>query len=478
MTNATTWRAGLLSLALVAAFGGSGRGPAARADDADPTDVGLGARVRERLAAREAARLDRSTPPGVTLDVRRGEARFVRELARVDVTLEATNTNGQVVEWSRVFAIDPRAEVIRCALERAGQAEIAARTLTFEDGRRIYGETVQPQRPTGRDPLRVEREIQNQLRVTVFPLAPNETVRVKLAFVTPLMGRGRERVYLDPLWLTEGEDAAFKMEAGQPPARPLDQGARIDVVLAVEPRGLVFTEPPSGLVQSVGSEGRLAFAPASPALAGARAELEFLAPEGPPAAVAVKGGGLGTRVAVWRFDPATFLAERRLVGLGPRTALRLSPLSAGVQRLVPGLLTAGDAAQPIAARVLTGTDAVAFAVDVDTPEGARRFEVTLPIAREDPDEALEDAVSAWHRARMARHVLRWAGSDPVKLGKAIAYAVDLGVLLPGTSALAMPREEQLRLSRASRRTYRKDGALLGSPDGSSDFIAPPAGSLR
>ena len=64
------------------------------------------------------------------------------------------------------------------------------------------------------------------------------------------------------------------------------------------------------------------------------------------------------------------------------------------------------------------------------------------------------------------------------MAKATAFAVDLGVILPGTAALAIPRPEQRRLTPADRSTFRNDGAPVGSPNGEADWIAPPTGSLR
>lgn len=458
-----------------------------KAEEPDPTDVGLGRRVAERLAAREQARREREAPQGVAVTLELGEARFVRELARVDVTLQATNTTSNQVEWTRVLPMDPAAEVIRCALERTGQAELVARTLTFEDGRRLYDETVRPRTQTpARDPLRVEREIKNQLRVTVFPLAPQERVKVRLSFVTPLAGRGSERTYLDPVWLREDEPAASEDEA---PDAPITPGPRdilplpvpstnIMASLLVEPRGLALAEWPTSLARTAAPASHLGFVHLQQDTQGERRTLTFKAPEGDLPALTVPGGGLSTRVAIWRFDPAAYLASQGLTHLGPRTELQLTPLGGHTQRLVPGLLKAGDPAQPLAARVSSGAVEVRYAVDVLTPEGLRRTEVTVPVARDAADAGLVDAVTAWHRARMARHVLTWAAGDPLRLLAAIEYAVNVGVLLPGTSALAIPRDEQRLLSRASRRLYRTDGALLGSPNGTADFTPPPHGSLK
>jgi hypothetical protein len=223
---------------------------------------------------------------------------------------------------------------------------------------------------------------------------------------------------------------------------------------------------------------RLAFRPEHASYAGSRARVAFRAPEGPLPALAVRGGGLGTRVAVWRFDPTEFLAGHGLAGIGDDAVLRLTGTAGFTQRVVPGLVEASSPAIPMAARVLPGAEAVTYTVEVDTRDGTKRFSCAEPLARADVEEDLLDAVTAWHRARMARHVLAWAGGDAEKMAKAVAYAVDLGVLLPGTAALAIPEDEQRRLSRESRRTYRRDGALLGSPNGESDMIRPPDGSIR
>lgn len=482
-TSSRRWleRGGVWAFGLgaVLALAGGGTHPSrALADEPDPGDVGLAARVAARVAAREAER--RGPDDGVRLVVRRGEARLVREVARVDVTLDATNTRGNEVEWTRSFPVDPHAEVIRCSLERQGQAELVARTLTVEDGRRIYGEARRPP-PTitprgGKDPLRVERPHADLLQVTVFPVAPQETVRVRLAFVTPLAGRGRERVYTDPLWVTD--DPLAERDPTLTPSAPAGHEAQAEASLSVLARGLTFTDAAAGVLPAGSTGGALAFAPPRPQEFGLRATLRFEAPDGLLPALSVPGGGLSARVALWRFDPAAFLAGRGLAHLGPRTPIHLAPLGGYTQRLVPGSFLAGDEPQPVAARVVAGAEAVTYVVEVVTPDGVQRFECAEPLARETAGEEVADAVSAWHRARMARHVLRWAGRDPQRLSAAIAYAVDVGVLLPQTAALAVPPAEQRRLPRASRRTYRNDGALLGSPNGEADFVAPPRGSLR
>lgn len=467
---------GLLGLALVAAP------MAVRADESDPIDDALKAKVAEAQAARERAV---RPPDGVVVGLRLGEARFARELARVDVTLEATNSNAGEIEWERTFPMDPKAEVIRCSLQRGNGVELVARTLTFEDGRRLYGEASGRPAPVparGRDPLRVERQRPEELRVTVFPMAPSETVRVRLAFVTPLEGTGRNRVYSDPVWLENGPAERVQSRRRDTTPPNASEFTRTPswvtlTTLLVEPGGLAYDRALPGMLAAPSAGTRLAFRPEHVAYAGSRARVAFRAPEGALPALAVRGGGLGTRVAVWRFDPVDFLATRGLTAT-PEAQLKVVGLGGFTQRVVPGFLETGAPAQTMAARVLSGAEAVTYTVEVETTEGVRRIECTEPIARADVTEDLLDAVTAWHRARLARHVISWAGADPLKVAKAVAYAVDLGVLLPGTAALAIPEDEMRRLSRESRRTYRRDGALLGSPNGESDMIPPPEGSIR
>jgi hypothetical protein len=75
---------------------------------------------------------------------------------------------------------------------------------------------------------------------------------------------------------------------------------------------------------------------------------------------------------------------------------------------------------------------------------------------------------------LARRALDAAGDDPARAAAAVAFAVDAGVLLPGTAALAVPERERAGLVAESRRTYRTDGARLGAPDGEADLKSPPA----
>jgi hypothetical protein len=443
---------------------------AAGADDRDPTDVGLEEAVAR--ATRPAGERVEASP--VRLGFRVGEARFVRDLARVDVTLEATNTTAQVLEWDRTFPMDPSAEVIACSLQRAGQAPLLARSLTFEDGRRIYDETVRP-RPTvppnpGKDPLRVERESDGRLRVVVFPVAPSETVRVHLSFATSLADRGRLRHYKDPLWVgdvrREGRLAEVLPEAVTSASLTLEPGvltgARVEGRLAMSPL----------------SDQRLVVKPLDAVAAAMQAHVRFEAPAGLLPALTVPGAGLGTRIAFWPMDPAGFLAERGIREI-PRGARLRFTARGGTQRLVPAEIPADSPALTLVARHYAASGDLAYDVELVHGTNLTRFEVRQPVERAQADAALEDAVGGFYRARLARHVLAWAEQAPAqRRAKALAYAVDLGVILPGTCALALPREEQRTLSPLSRRTYRRDGTEIGAADGDADWVAPPAGSLR
>jgi|GEM_PF-6921865 len=446
----------------------------AHADEGDPTDVGL------KDAVDRATNPSRDEAPALPIRVglRVGEARFVRDLARVDVTLEATNTTTGVLEWERVFPMDPGAELIGCSLQRAGGIALAARTLTFEDGRRIYDETVRPRptNPTGKDPLRVERETDGALRVLVFPLAAGETVRVKLSFVTSLADRGHRRSFHDPLWL----DAPPRTR-GQVPTAP---STGTLTTLLVEPGSLAFDRTDGGLVSAglVSQQGggeRLLFRAGNAAEAGLQAHVRFSAPAGTLPALTVPGGGLGTQVAYWHMDPAAFLAERGITSVPAGAKLRLTGRGGYTQRVVPAEIAADGRAVTLTARLIPQAGEVTFDAELVLEDRVERFPVTLKTERADADADLIDAVTGWYRARLARHVLAWAAQDPAaRHAKAVAYAVDLGVLLPGTCALAMPRAEQRTLSPESRRTYRRDGTEVGSPGGEADWVPPPAGSIR
>jgi hypothetical protein len=463
MSNRLGW---VWAVGLALAWTGAG---AVSADEGDPTDVGLDERLRELTQPEPSAPQD-----GVRVGVRVGQARFLRDLARVDVTLAATNTTGGQIEWAREFPMETAAEVIGCSLMRAGRPELIARTLTFEDGRRIYEETVRPPTPppTGRDPLRVERTRDERLSVTVFPMAPGETVRVRLTFAVPLEGPARERRFLEPLWL----DQSTRPTPGGPAVLHREVGTLTS--LLVEPGGLAYAGAESATVAEGARGTLLTFRPEQPSGAGAQARLVFNAPEGALPALTVPGGGLGTVVAFWQFDPARFLAEQ---GLEARAGSMIDLAAGGglAQRLVPAQVPAHGPAVTVCARVFPQAASIPYHVRVATPEGERRVRLEQPFERSGADRDLVDTVAAFYRSRLARHVLAWGrGRGAAEQRTAMEYAVDMGVIVPGTCALAIPSDEQERLSRASRRQYRRDGAEVGAADGEADWIGPPAGAFR
>lgn len=439
------------------------------ADGGDPTDVGLGAKLKELTQPELAIPED-----GVRVGVRVGQARFLREIARVDVTLEATNTTRGQIEWSREFPMEAAGEVIGCSLMRSGQPALIARTLTFEDGRRIYDETVRPPTPppTGRDPLRVERQRDDRLSVTVFPMAPGETVRVKLAFAVPLEGQARQRRFLEPIWLNE----STRPSARGPQTLRREVGTLTS--LLVEPGGLAYAGSESATVAEGARGTLLTFRPEHATDSGAQARLVFHAPEGALPALTVPGGGLGTVVAFWRFDPQAFLAQQGLQAIAGST-IELRAGGGMAQRLVPAQVKADGSAVTLCARVFPQAEHIPYHVTVATPEGERRVRLEQTFERSGADADLVDAVAAFYRSRLARHVIAWGrGRSPAEQQAAAAYAVDMGVIVPGTCALAIPSDEQELLSRASRRQYRRDGAKVGAADGEADWIGPPAGAFR
>jgi hypothetical protein len=399
-----------------------------------------------------------------------GQAKFVRDLARVDVTIHVSNVGAADIEWTRVLAVDPAAEVIGAGLTRAGE-ELAARTLATGDAQRIYGE-IRGWQPYRRDPLRVERERRDQVAVAVWPLAPGETVRVRLTFVTPLRGHGTARTYVHPIL----EDAAPSPE---PATTTPGTGPLVDVrsQFVVDPGSLVFDGAAGGTAPAGAVAGRLRFVTAGAAADGGRTSVRFRAPEAEAGALAVPGGGLGTRVVTWRFDPEAFLASHGISEReGVRLVLRALPGEAG--RIAPDRFDGADEAFPVAARVRPDVGSVRYAVEATGPFGRVEDVEEVAVSAESRDRELVGAVAGWHRAQMASKAIAAAGADPARLARAVAYAVDLGVLVPGSAALAIPKAEQRLLPTESRHQYASDGVPLGAPKGEADLKSPPSGLSR
>jgi hypothetical protein len=431
---------------------------------------------------------------GSLVTLRHGDVFLVADLARVDMTLEVQNQGGTPLEWRRTFAVDPRAEAIGASLEREDEEPVEARTLTIEDARRLYDEVRAPRPPprtTGgqrnpwgpwsntQDPLRVERVRSDLLELVVWPVAPQETLRVRLTFVTPLRGRGDLREYVDVIRADLGAgqpDAAL----GQPVEAVLPADGTVRHQWLVHPGALEVVDEPRGMVAAGKAGGVLRFVSA-PRTGRGPAEaptIPFRRPSEEDEVLSVRGGGLGTRIAVWRFDPARYLRAKGVAVRGDMQ-VRILRREGSTSRIAPWTFAPGAEPTPVTARLLPENDRVRYAVEVRDLEGnvLHLFEEDRPIADTALEPQLEGAVTGWHRAALARRVMAWGGGDGTRGEEALAFAVDLGVLLEGTAGLAIPSAERRLLSRESRRLYHQDGAPLGAQGREADMRWPPNGSV-
>lgn len=425
-----------------------------------------------------------------------GSVGIIGDLARVDLTLTVTNQNTQgAVEWRQTYAIDPKAEVIGAVLRRRTGAPIIARTLRLEDARRIYDEArtlrprrmpVRPRRPTrGRDPLRLERLARDRLSIVVFPVDAGETVSIDLTFVTPLRGRGAHRVYEDVMG---GRGLEPQIVQPNQPARPDPERERPTTFVRTPDRaqwivranGLVLDAEPDGmtLVEEWG-DGTLRFTGVAHTTADSRRpSIPMIVPRPENVAISVRSGGFGNRTALWRFDPAGFLASK---GIEPSRGASLRLLGQGKvsSRIAPCSFHATDEPLPVAAHVRSTKRDLRYTVVVLDAKGVEvaRFAERLPIKTVPVANELEVALTGWHRAALVRRVQAWAGDDAQRRAQALRYAVDVGVLVQGTAALAVPNAELRRVSRESRRLYRQDGAVLGAQRREADLKVPPSGSM-
>jgi hypothetical protein len=490
--------------------------PAVVADDwEDPRAQALEDAVRdlerEALRARADAVADRygfaerPTPTPVRQDaivsMRTGEVRLVADLARTDVTVLVHNPTGQPLEWRSTFAIDPAAEVIGAVLAREGQDEVAARTLRDFDAQSLYAQAKiereidygdqfasrpprwwGPGTPAtgGGDPLLVERLSRKYLRVTVFPVNPSETLRVALTFVSPLRGRGEERRYVDVVQEPIGPVMSPSLRPGPvtaPDALPARNLAVHGTEWFIEPGTLRLADRPEGMVVAGAQGERLHLVGSTRPSPDAPATVSFVTEETGSPVVAVPGGGIGTHVATWRFDAIGFLLERG-VRPAPGTTLRLVRRSASTMRIAPWTFELAAEPVPVTALVTAMADEVRYGVEVVDRDGnvLQAFDVRRDIERQPMDEVLGGAITGWHRAVVVSRVLEWAAGDFEREQQALDHAVDVGVLVPGVSAVAIPRNEQDNLFREQRRQYRHDGTTLGAQGRQADLKAPPTGS--
>ena len=423
--------------------------------------------------------------PGV-VHVRQGRVRVVADLARVAYTLTVRNEGARTIEWRRSYDIDPSAQVIGAVLRRDGMAPIPARTLTIDDARRIYAEARTPRRPRNRtprrprDPLRVERSQRSQLDVIVWPIQPRETIRVELTFVTPLRGHGDTRTYVDVI---EGAEGAGGRTPLAPHERPpeSDVGVAEDRITAqtewlVAPGALQIAAIPVGLRTEGAQDDMLRFVPG--ANAPRRPRIDFRRTREAPYARVVSGGGLERHIAVWRFDPSALLARHGFVDRAGLT-LRIEALDRKLTRIAPNKFLGTDDPRPVTGVYRDVPSHVAYRVSIMDREGhvVEAFDHAIPARRLKHDREVAGAISGWHRAMLVERVFDWARTHGSH-NDAIAFAVDLGVLRPGTAALAVPPRERARLSPRSLRLYLNDGVPLGAQRRESDLRLPPKGALE
>lgn len=448
-------------------------------------------RLEEAISDLERGRKPTTLESATALvELRHGDVKLVADLARVDLTLEIASRTNQAQAWQRTFELSPHAEVIGASLQRGTAAPIASRTLTVADARRIYGEVIAPRTPRGRpefnkDPLRVERTARGRLAVSVWPINPGETVRVRLEFVTPLHGRGARRDFRDVIEADLGRGAPgpgapgttpVATQGDRPPAPALAFAVTTNWV--VHPGGLELAAAPVGMRAAGGAADLLRFVGASDGR-DRTPTIPFRTHDTSRVALAVPGAGLDARVAVWHFDPIRFLQTHDIDV--PRTAtLRLLRARGSTSRIAPWIFEAAGDPLPVTAKLLPRSPTLQYAVEVRLASGevVATIPVERPVMRERLPRELEGAITGWHRAALVRRVLAWAAEDPDRrAAQAIDYAVDLGVLVEGTAALAVPTEELRRVSLRSRSQYHHQGAPLGASRGEADMKWPPTHSM-
>jgi hypothetical protein len=469
----------LVGVAVVA--GGLGASPVGADDWADPAGDALGRTVSGIESSRTRGGMD------ATLAVvagRRDEVSVYADLARVDVTLEVEN-HGSTREWRRFLVMAPEADLVAASYVRPDGLETAARSMRTDESSRIYQRAVNPS--YGRDPLIVQRENPRTLDVSIFPVDPGQGATLRLTLVTPLEGRGTERLYRDPLPVRALRVAAPRTKTGEgaAPGVPVMQRtsgdpSREDAVSGIAlrldgflpaglPEGTSVTRAADGavLVNAVGSADTT--------------EIPLRALRAATPAVAISGGSRGGFAFAWRVDPEE---QFRALGVQPRIGrtLRLRSTHAGATaRIAPE--TVDSTSTPT---VVMGRTSVTSSVAV-TLEALDAFgrvlatgDVTVPCGRGQPGDSMEEAMRAYHRSRLVERVFRWADGDAKKTEAARAYAVDLGVVGRGVTAIAVPRDERGFLTKPELKDYLHDGAPIGveDDDGRREAVPPPSGSVK
>ena len=429
------------------------------------------------------------TPDTSLVHLHHGKVKMFAGLARVDLTLEVQNVGTAVMEWRRSYAIDPAAEVIGAVLMRRNQSPIVARTLTTGDAMQCYARirtppvtrpTPRPRRP--KDPLLVTRPQRDQLDIQIWPIAADETIRVELTFVTPLRGNGVRRTYRDVMGgpMREVPRVTRPSEANEQPPRP---GTMVDhkADWLMQPGDLVLSSAqPDGMVLDGKAGGQLKFTGvASTRSTEPAPSVPFLVKRKSTHAQLVDSRTLSSRIAILRFDPDAYLKEKGFV-LTRGMRLQLKAVRGESRRLAPNEFKAGDEPRPVTGQLIRPkADLFQYKVRVLDRHGNEVlvFDEKKPIARPEVDKAMQAAVGGWHRANLATRVFRWAGVHNRHRTEATRYAVDLGVLMPGISAIAIPANERERLTPRLRRLYETDGVPLGAPRREADVKQPPHGAF-
>jgi hypothetical protein len=443
---------------------------------------------RDEFARRGAPTTGPSAPPreqptatpddtSSIVGVRHGKVTLIADLARVEMTLSVSNRTSRPLEWRERYVMGQHAELVGALLQRAATATrqaqtVEARTLPTAAARDIYQRIrtwrppTQTPRTPNKDPLRIERPQRDLLDLSLWPVAPGESVDIILTFVTPLRGRGVSRIYEDVLWVPATQRASSAGRARKGGDLVVMAG---DLVLDREPEGLTLVDERD--------DGRLCFT--STRAANVPAAIPFLVPNPVHDAISIRGGAFGARTAVWRFDPAAF-ARTHAIKVLRGDSLRLLPVRGSTSRIAPHAFQMSAEPMAVAARVSRTAPKLQYVVaheDADGKEVAR-YDVSLPIRREALDEAARGAITGWHRAALARRVLDWAGTDRIRVTTAIDYAVNLGVLVTGTSALAVPADELRILPSALRTRYRTEGATLGAQRREAEMKSPPLQAMQ
>ncbi|MDF1702175.1 MAG: hypothetical protein P1V36_13550, partial [Planctomycetota bacterium] len=237
------------------------------------------------------------------------------------------------------------------------------------------------------------------------------------------------------------------------------------------PDGMVFGGEAGGQLKFTGVASTRRHEPAP--------TVPFLAPRRETRAQLIGTRTLASRIAILRFDPADYLKRKGFV-LTRGMTLELGTVRGETRHIAPKHFGANDEPRPVTAQMIKASaTSFPYAVRVLDRHGNEvvTFAESMPLHRADLDTAMQSAVGSWHRSQIAARVFRWAGTHARHRTEATRYAVDLGVLMPGIAAIAIPANERERLTPRLRRIYQTDGVPLGAPRREADVKQPPHGAF-